>query len=231
VPHLLKGSRHYIINRDDDEARLKQVFSILLYCSPGVHSTALPTFGKSEFVLPQFDSSDTILNGADMRKCIENGYWEEDRYQRMDVSVGDIGIFSHGIPHKGTRNPTSLARISLFSILTPFDEKNQDEYQLYRWMYFEKAYGGTSREMAEAVYHGRDHHPLERFGIGPAGRHAKDVYFQNLIRWNYIEYQPEINSYQWKNENEHRSYPLSDEDVLTIYTGKSESVRKRAKKA
>jgi hypothetical protein len=225
-----KGEQALHCDRDDDPEKLRQVFTVILYCSPGVHSTSFPRFTPDQFALPRFDVEDNVLNQADLQRTVRCGLLDEDVYHRCDVEVGDIAIFPQSIPHAGTRNPSSLTRIALFSILTPFQQPNQDNYQIFRWMYIEKAFGGDSLELAEAVYHDRQHDPLGRFSSGKQiGREAKEIHIQNLIRWNYITYHPDTKRVEWKPRNEHRHGPLEDDQIITLYTGKSASVRKRQK--
>ncbi|MDO9333798.1 MAG: hypothetical protein Q7T57_04675, partial [Dehalococcoidales bacterium] len=224
-----KGEQALHFDRDDEADRLRRVFSCILYCSHGAHSTAVPRFAPGDFALPVYDDSEAVLNATELRATVERGLWEDEAYHQCNVAPGDVMIFSQAVPHRGTRNPLALApRICLFSIVTPFAEPKQDDFQVYRWMYIAAAYGFASRELAAAVHRDRAHRPLDRFSADAKGAEAREAYVTNLLRWSCIAYHPDTRRVEWLQDV--GVEPQSEEAVLVAYTGRSASVRARAVK-
>ncbi len=84
--------RHF--DRDDTADVLKQVYTVILYLTDGVDSTAFPQFSLHEFAVPEFDSDEEVLNAAALRTTVERGCLDKERYARWPVRVGDMAIFT-----------------------------------------------------------------------------------------------------------------------------------------
>lgn len=80
--------------RDDSADKLKQVYTVILYLTDGVDSTAFPQFTVDEFALPEFSYSQDVQNAAAMRAAVERGCLKKERYDRWAVRVGDMAIFT-----------------------------------------------------------------------------------------------------------------------------------------
>jgi hypothetical protein len=150
------GRGEQAIHLDRDDEHLGAVCSVVLYCSSGVSSTAFP----ATFAARDFATNDAA---ASMRATVAAGRLDKSAYHSVRVEAGDIAIFRQTTPHYGTRNDTNAPRTVLFSILTPFNGLEQDEFQVFRWMYIERAYGAQSREFAQALHDDREHGPLEQY--------------------------------------------------------------------
>lgn len=170
---------------------LETRFSVILYCTDFVESTAVPLFSKSEFALPAYGGpskknpkewSLTDESVAAMKKTVEAGLFERSAYHTIKVRAGDMMIFAHSTPHFGTENPVMNGRIALFSILSPSVKKGQDDFQVYPWQYVERCFGRKSKELAEALYLEREHHPMDHC----LDRGTKADYMAVLLRWRYI---------------------------------------------
>ena len=89
-------------------------------------------------------------------------------------------------------------------------------------MYIGLAYGEQSHELAEALWSDREYEPLNRFSANEAGRQSQEAYVSCLLRWGYIHWTPHARKgqqMQWAPTVEHRSSPLSDQAVATLYLG------------
>ena len=129
----LKGEQAPHFDRDDSAERLRKVFTIILYLTDDVDSTAFPDFKQDEFALPNFDADEeTVLNSAELRKSVERGCLEMERYVRWKVRSGDMALFTQACMHFGTKCTTVHERQALFSVLTPFAGARQDDYQVRR---------------------------------------------------------------------------------------------------
>ncbi len=84
--------RHF--DRDDTAGVLKQVYTVILYLTDGVDSTAFPQFLLNEFAVPEFDADEEVLNVAALRATVERGCMNKERYDRWPVRVGDMAIFT-----------------------------------------------------------------------------------------------------------------------------------------
>jgi hypothetical protein len=89
-----KGGQGPHIDRHDSAENLKQVYTVILYLTDGVDSTAFPKFPLSEFALPEFNLNGEIQNSAAMRATVERRCLEEDQYDRWPVYIGDMAIFT-----------------------------------------------------------------------------------------------------------------------------------------
>ena len=160
-----KGEQAPHFDRDDTANKLKQVYTIILYLTDGVDSTAFPQFPLDEFALPEFDDKQEVQNAAAMRATVERGCLKKKRYDRWPVRIGDMALFTQAtmvrqqcvaiavwthlspplrwqhvlttdmlvlLQHFGTKNNVLHERMALFSVLTPFEEKRQDDYQVSR---------------------------------------------------------------------------------------------------
>jgi hypothetical protein len=157
---VFSGYRHF--DRDDTADVLKQVYTVILYLTDGVDSTAFPQFPLDEFAVPEFDTGEEVLNTAALRATVERGCLNKERYDRWPVRVGDMAIFTQAtmvcptpaafiavclerfdsdwcvccdvccLQHFGTKNNILHERMALFSVLTPFVGRRQDDYQIYR---------------------------------------------------------------------------------------------------
>lgn len=121
-------------DRDDTADKLRQVFTVILYLTDDVDSTAFPVFKVDEFAVPEFAAEDehTVTNAAAMQATVQRGCLEKERYVRWPVRVGDMAIFMQSTMHFGTQNTVTQERQALFSVLTPFGGMRQDDYQIYR---------------------------------------------------------------------------------------------------
>jgi len=217
-----KGEQAPHFDRDDSADKLKQVYTIILYLTDGVDSTAFPQFPLDEFAVPEFDAHDVVQNAAAMRATVERGCLNKERYDRWPVRVGDMALFTQATMHFGTKNNILHERIALFSVLTPFDEKRQDDYQIYSWLYVGFAYGEQSRESAEALWQARDFEPLQRFSANASGRRSHEAYISCLLRWGYIRWNPHARKNQplrWTADSERRPSPLSQDAVARLFYG------------
>lgn len=90
-------------------------------------------------------------------------------------------------------------------------------------MYVGFAYGGQSRELADAVCRDQEFEPLARFSTNESGRQSHEAYISCLLRWGYIHWDPHARKGQqqvrWAPTPEHCSTPLSDKAVASLYHG------------
>jgi len=217
-----KGEQAPHFDRDDTAGVLKQVYTVILYLTDGVNSTAFPQFALDEFALPEFDSDQKVLNAAALRATVERGCLNKERYDCWPVRVGDMAIFTQATMHFGTKNSILHERMALFSVLTPFAGNRQDDYQIYRWLYVGFAYGDQSRELAEALWRDREFEPLDRFSANSAGHQSHEAYISCLLRWGYIHWDPRAHKaqkLQWAPVKEHRVSPLSQQAVRGLFYG------------
>lgn len=84
--------RHF--DRDDTGEVLKQVYTVILYLTDGVDSTAFPQFPLDDFALPEFGSDEEVVNVAALQRTVERGCLSKERYDRWPVRVGDMAIFT-----------------------------------------------------------------------------------------------------------------------------------------
>jgi hypothetical protein len=89
-----KGEQAPHFDRDDTADKLKQVYTIILYLTDGVDSTAFPQFPLDEFALPEFDGAQEVQNAAAMRATVERGCLKKERYDRWPVRIGDMALFT-----------------------------------------------------------------------------------------------------------------------------------------
>ena len=110
------------------------MFTVILYLTDDVDSTAFPVFKVGKFAVPEFAAADehTVTNAAAMQVTVQRGCLEKERYVRWPVRVGDMALFMQSTMHFGTQNTVTQERQALFSVLTPFDGMRQDDYQIYR---------------------------------------------------------------------------------------------------
>ena len=176
------GSGEQAVHLDRDDEHLGAVCSVVLYCSSGVSSTAFPaTFAARDFATNGRDA-------ASMRATVDAGRLDKSAYHSVRVEAGDVAIFRQTTPHYGTRNDTNAPRTVLFSILTPFNDAEQDEFQVFRWMYIGWAYGSQSRQFAQALHDDWEHRPLEQYNTRTKdGRAALIAARKNLQRWGFSD--------------------------------------------
>src|SRR4051812_8917979 len=67
-----------------------------------------------------------------MRASVQRGCLSTERYDRWRVLIGDTALFTQATMHCGTRSNSSQERQALCCVLTPFEEKRQDDYQIFR---------------------------------------------------------------------------------------------------
>ena len=162
-----KGEQAPHFDRDDNADKLKQVYSVVLYLTDGVDSTAFPQFLLDEFTVPEYNADDEVQNAHSMRATVQRGLLDKEHYDRWPVYLGDMALFTQATmvslfcgrkckrevgamalsscagmfvcvlspQHFGTKNNILHERMALFSVLTPFAEKLQDEYQIYRYVH------------------------------------------------------------------------------------------------
>src|SRR5690349_11861063 len=82
-------------DRDDTADKLRQVFTVILYLTDDVDSTAFPVFKADEFAVPEFAAEDehTVTNAAAIQATVQRGCLEKERYVRWPVRVGDMALF------------------------------------------------------------------------------------------------------------------------------------------
>ena len=199
-----KGEQVLHLDRDDNPTVLRRVHSIILYATPGARSTAMPRFRTDDFALPRHrpPSNPNPDNEDEMRDTYHRGLLSKDAYESFEVDAGDSMVFAQSVPHFGTGNSTMLRRVALFSLLTPFAAPKQDDYQIFRWMYVERAFDGDSFEFAQTCYEDRDHNPLGRFGNDTRGKAAREIYLRNLQKWGVL--QAHLASVEWLPPRWHR---------------------------
>ena len=175
ILQVAPGRGEQAIHLDRDDGHLSDVCSVVLYCTSGVSSTAFPaTFAAHDFA--------TNDDAASMRATVDAGRLNKSAYHSVRVEAGDIAIFRQSTPHYGTMNDTNTTRTVLFSILTPFDAADQDEFQVFRWMSIERAYGAHSRQFAQALHDDWEHLPLERYDERAARTAARC-----LQKWGFAD--------------------------------------------
>ena len=93
-------------------------------------------------------------------RCVPQWMAGQVRVPQVRVEAGDIAIFRQTTPYYGTVNDTNTIRTVFFSILTPFNDAEQDELQVFRWMYIERTYGAESRRThyttTGSIFHSND---------------------------------------------------------------------------
>ncbi len=131
---LISACTHSHFDRDDTSDRLRQVYTVILYLTDDADSTAFPTFKAEDFAVPEFVTEDesTVSNAAAMRVTVQRGCLEKENFTRWPVRVGDMALFTQATMHFGTQNTVTQERHALFSVLTPFEGKRQDDYQIFR---------------------------------------------------------------------------------------------------
>lgn len=194
VANQKDGGQHPHLDADLEAGALENTFSVVLYCTDFVESTAMPLFSKSEFALPGYvpsldDPKAAVLTAesvAAMKKTVEAGLFERSAYHTIQVQAGDMMIFAQSTPHYGTENPISSRRIAIFSILSPSTEDGQDDFQLYRWQYVQRCFGAGSEMLAKVLYLDREHDPMGHCPATPDGQSTKADFMSTLLRWRYI---------------------------------------------
>lgn len=183
------GEQHPHLDADLGAEKLENTFSVVLYCTDFVESTAMPVFSKSEFAVPEYEPGTSIVTDeskAAMKKTVEANLFERSAYHTIQVQAGDMMIFAQSTPHFGTKNPLSSRRIAVFSILSPSKEDGQDDFQLFRWLYVERCFGIGSAMLAKVLYLERKHDPMGHCPATPDGRRTKADFMSTLLQWRYI---------------------------------------------
>ena len=133
-------------------------FSVILVCSKGTHTTAMPRF-RTSTQFPWKSADDVPPDDLQQVCHLLDAEW----YHRVGAKIGTIIIFRESVPHHGTRNPRKQGnRRVLFSMWSSKKDSSQDDYQEYPWMTIAKAYGANSIETAHALVAYAQHHPIER---------------------------------------------------------------------
>ena len=70
------------------------MFTVILYLTDDVDSTAFPQFKQDEFALPEFAEDEAVVNSAELKKSVERGCLEKERYLRWKVRAGDMVLFT-----------------------------------------------------------------------------------------------------------------------------------------
>lgn len=89
-----KGEQAPHFDRDDSADKLKQVYTVILYLTDGVDSTAFPQFPLEEFALPEFNADNEVQNAEAMRATVQRGHLDKDHYDRWTVRIGDMALFT-----------------------------------------------------------------------------------------------------------------------------------------
>jgi len=133
-----------------------QSITCILYCTR-TKSTALPRFPVAVMAWPPTEP-------ADMRASAH--LLESHNFDSVDVEKGTVLLMRQSTPHYGTRNQAaSTPRVVLFdicSLKSAAASPYQDDYQYYKWMYMEDAFGATSGQRFTSYVENAEHHPLQR---------------------------------------------------------------------
>ncbi len=83
-------------DRDDTESHLKRVYTVILYMTDDTNSTAFPSFPAADFAVPDYPNPDSaeVRNAAAMRRTVESGLLEKDKYDYWRTRVGDMYVCS-----------------------------------------------------------------------------------------------------------------------------------------
>jgi hypothetical protein len=140
-----------------DTARTRDAavkYSIILFCSNGCYSTALPTFPAND----DLSFSDDSTKMKAVAQLIDDGC-----YESQPVESGAIVIFRQSTPHFGVANTMPQGnRVVLFSMLSPLNQWGQDQKQVMPWLYVGYAFGWESRQFAQALVTSKEHSALEK---------------------------------------------------------------------
>lgn len=160
------------------DAAAAEKFSCLLVCSPGALSTALP----------RFDACSTLSfshTPAEMRTVAH--LLRPQEYESVPVLPGDIVFFRQSTPHYGVSNSCPRGeRVMLFSMLSPSAAPQQDELQVFPWLYAGAAFGWLSREYAQCLVDHRAHGPIQRLELDH-GRRARLNAHRCLRLWKLFD--------------------------------------------
>ncbi len=101
--------------------------SIVLYCSSGASSTAMPRFPSKVMEIDENDTHKLKLHAP----LLDPKY-----FHSVPVFSGDIMVFYQKIPHYGVQNNSIQKRMVLFTmiLLNPEDMQDSDELQYFRWV-------------------------------------------------------------------------------------------------
>lgn len=129
-------------------------YTVILVCAHGCSSTALPLFPASN----EFSFSDDAATMAAHAHLLQ-----EERYESVPASAGDLIFFRQSTPHFGVQNTMMESnRVVLFGMLSESPEPNQDALQVFPWIYTGQAFGYSSREFAECLVAEAAQHPVQR---------------------------------------------------------------------
>lgn len=92
-----KGEQAPHFDRDDDADNLKQVYSVVLYLTDGVDSTAFPQFLLDEFAVPEYNADDEVQNAQAMRATVQRGLLNKEHYDRWPVCLGDMRSYTRQV--------------------------------------------------------------------------------------------------------------------------------------
>ncbi len=144
-----------------DCARQRQAhtkYTVLLVCSLGHSSTALPTFGVNAAF--SFSHDKKVMRSV-AHLLDPSEYVSEITYP------GEIIIFRQSTPHFGVENTCQQGdRVMLFAVLSPSRRQGQDKEQVYPWLFVRYAFGAKSREFAETLVCYKMHDPVWRIQDG-----------------------------------------------------------------
>lgn len=88
---------------------------------------------------------------------------QREWYHSVQVLSGDILFFDQSIPHFGVQNDSALDRLVVFAMLSPSDDEEQDDYQLFRWTRIGEIAGFNTQTYAQALVDDKDQNPLGRY--------------------------------------------------------------------
>ena len=70
------------------------MYTVILYMTDDTNSTAFPKFPASDFAVPMYSSAQSVeaSNSEEMRRTVENGLLDKDRYDWWRTRVGDMCV-------------------------------------------------------------------------------------------------------------------------------------------
>lgn len=169
-----------------DTARTREaheLFTCILYCSNGAHSTALPTFPTNEVLSFSHDRHA-------MQKVVH--LLLPRHYSSTPAQPGEVAVFRLSTPHFGVANTMPQGnRVVLFGLLSPSHKSGQDSQQVFPWLYTryafeEKDQPPKSLEYAWSLVEGREYNPLDRIFLDE-GKTARDQSKACLIAHGLLE--------------------------------------------
>ena len=166
---------HWDCARDN---RAAHKYSLILTISNGHRGTALPVFEEN-----------AVLSFSHFRAEMQTvAHLLDPAYYFSEPTFpGDVIFFRQSTPHYGVRNDLKKGnRVVFFSILSPSLSPDQDDLQVFPWLYQGEAFGWNSREFAEALLAGKVYNPVGRIELDQ-GLKWKNVALNTLRKFDLLE--------------------------------------------